>query len=522
MTTAEALDDGPLRLRCLQEADVSAAYVAWLNDPAVNRYLEVRFATHTLESTREFVRGVNASPDAILFGMFVDEGRRHIGNIKLGPVNRHHRRADIGLMIGDRREWGKGHAPAAIRLVTDYGFRVLGLAKVTAGCYGANVGSLRAFEKVGYVLEARLPGHWQTPEGPDDELLLGITPAAFAAARPEPRRFGFVRRLVVIGGGDLMLEVGQRARALGYAVDVVLAPRHAEETLPLDGRPALPAWREAGFTPAVVADLNAPGALAAATPAGADALALCFGPAWVFSAPVIAAFGAGMVNFNGIPIPHYLGGAHYTWQILNGSRQGGCFLQAITTRLDRGDILRAEIFDLPAEVTTPQDYFVANHRAGVAFLGRALEDFRADRAFAPVPFSRVDPRRLYFPRLLTKHNAYIDWAWSGADIARFCQAFDEPYLGAASFWEGQEVRLKRVALEAGEPAPMHPYVSGLVVRRHGGRIWIGTTSGLLRVEAVRDAEARDVLTRVREGQRFSTPPEVLERARTFRPVITSK
>jgi ribosomal-protein-alanine N-acetyltransferase len=171
-----------LHLRCLQDDDVTPRYVAWLNDPAVNRFLEVRFARQTIESTRDFVRAVNASRDTLLLGIFVDEGRRHVGNIKIGPVNTHHRRADIGLVVGEAGEWGKGYATEAIWMIAEHGFRAMGLQKITAGCYGDNTGSLRAFEKAGFVLEARLPQHWQAADGVQDGLLLGMTRAQFDAA----------------------------------------------------------------------------------------------------------------------------------------------------------------------------------------------------------------------------------------------------------------------------------------------------------------------------------------------------
>jgi len=43
MTTLTS-DDGQVTLRPVTLADVTPAYVAWLNDPEVNRYLETRFS----------------------------------------------------------------------------------------------------------------------------------------------------------------------------------------------------------------------------------------------------------------------------------------------------------------------------------------------------------------------------------------------------------------------------------------------------------------------------------------------
>lgn len=146
-----------LELKSLDPAALDPAYVAWLNDPDVNRYLETRFSVQTSEGVAEFVRGANASPDNYLFGIFADE--RHIGNIKLGPVDKHHRRGEVGLLIGDRAQWGRGIGCEAITLVTDFAFGVLGLHKVTAGCYALNGGSYRAFLNAGWKDAGRFVEH---------------------------------------------------------------------------------------------------------------------------------------------------------------------------------------------------------------------------------------------------------------------------------------------------------------------------------------------------------------------------
>lgn len=156
----------------LEPDDVADQYVSWLNDPLVNRYLESRFVVHTLESTRQFVRSVIDSDDSILFGIRYLPARRHVGNIKLGPIDRHHRRAELGLLIGERALWGRGIAAAAIELATRYAFDKLGLLKVTAGCYVSNLGSRRAFEKAGFVVEAVRKRHFLLDGQPEDGVLL--------------------------------------------------------------------------------------------------------------------------------------------------------------------------------------------------------------------------------------------------------------------------------------------------------------------------------------------------------------
>lgn len=153
--------------------DVSDEYVAWLSDPAVARYLESRFVNHDLASTRTFVADMLVSDRNLFLGIRSLGLGRHVGNIKLGPIDRHHGTAEIGLMIGDRAAWGKGIATQAIDRVTAIAHEELGLRKVTAGCYAGNIGSERAFLRCGFAIEGRRPAQVLCDGAPEDLILMG-------------------------------------------------------------------------------------------------------------------------------------------------------------------------------------------------------------------------------------------------------------------------------------------------------------------------------------------------------------
>ena len=175
MITDKVLTDGLINLRCLDLDDITMDYLAWLRDTRINRYLEIRHALPaTLEDLIRFVQSINQSEDSIIFGMFLSDGA-HIGNIKLGPINSLHSHAEIGLIIGDSKQWGKGYASRAIRIITEFGFTQLRLFHLTAGCYKNNQGSFRAFLKAGYQHEGTLVKHWQSDGERVDGLLLGIS-----------------------------------------------------------------------------------------------------------------------------------------------------------------------------------------------------------------------------------------------------------------------------------------------------------------------------------------------------------
>lgn len=172
--------DTTVQLFLLEPEHVEPAYVAWLNDPRVNRYLESRYAPHDLDSTRAFVQDCRADERTLMLGIRAPSmGHQHIGNIKLGPIDPRHQTGDIGILIGEPAAWGRGFARAAIARMSAIARDELGLRKLTAGCYASNVGSARAFESAGFAIEGRRPAQFLLDGQPEDLILMG-----HAFARP--------------------------------------------------------------------------------------------------------------------------------------------------------------------------------------------------------------------------------------------------------------------------------------------------------------------------------------------------
>lgn len=167
--------DERIQLRTLRETDVQPYYLQWMRDPVVGRYPEWRFYKHSLESLTSYAQDAWRDPNILFCTISLIESNRHIGNIKLN-VNPHSRTADIGILLGEKDCWGKGYATAAIGLLADYALNVLRLRKVYGGAYSSNPRAIRAFEKAGFSIEARMERHFLTAEGEVD----GVYFARFA------------------------------------------------------------------------------------------------------------------------------------------------------------------------------------------------------------------------------------------------------------------------------------------------------------------------------------------------------
>lgn len=139
-------------LRNISPEEVTIDYINWLNDPIINKYLEVRHTKVTLETQKVFIDQINKSTDTYIFGIFVG-GNRMVGTTKLGPINSNSQTGDIGILIGDSNYWQKGLATEVIQILCEAFQCAHLLQKVTAGAAESNIGSLRAFEKNGFTPE---------------------------------------------------------------------------------------------------------------------------------------------------------------------------------------------------------------------------------------------------------------------------------------------------------------------------------------------------------------------------------
>jgi RimJ/RimL family protein N-acetyltransferase len=146
-----------LVLRDITPADITPAYVAWLNNPEVNRYLEVRFQAQTPESVRDYVLARLADiRGSAHFGVYDQEGTRLVGTATLPVIRRAHGSAEVSFVIGHPEAGGRGYATEAVHALCWYAFRMDGLAKLWGGYYDGHEGSHKVFAKNGFRIEGRI------------------------------------------------------------------------------------------------------------------------------------------------------------------------------------------------------------------------------------------------------------------------------------------------------------------------------------------------------------------------------
>ena len=149
-----------LTLKPLKPADVTKAYVVALNDKAVVRLTGAKYFHWDAKKLREYAISANTPGKSLLLGIFLKDNSRHIGNVRLFNFDKNVRRAELGIMIFDKREWGKGYAGEALKAVVRYGFTILGLHRIHADYYSNNKGSAKIFKRAGFQTEGVYRDHF--------------------------------------------------------------------------------------------------------------------------------------------------------------------------------------------------------------------------------------------------------------------------------------------------------------------------------------------------------------------------
>ncbi len=154
MTATPRLETERLVLAPFSGVFLTERYVSWLNDSEVVRYSEQRHKHHTVESCRRFVDGFTGSNSHLWAVVSRDPTTGHVGNIH-ADVDAANRLADVAILIGERRVWGRGFGAEAWRAVCNWLLTTAGMRKVTAGTMSENAAMLGIMRKCGMVDDGR-------------------------------------------------------------------------------------------------------------------------------------------------------------------------------------------------------------------------------------------------------------------------------------------------------------------------------------------------------------------------------
>ncbi len=140
------------------EVDDADSSVPWLSDEEIRQYMGITSPTNKVRE-REYVERFYKDDRKIHLGIVLKEADQLIGHIGLYDISMPHRRAELGILIGDRDRWSKGYGTEAMSLMLEYGFNQLNLHRIYLFVLDFNTRAIRAYEKVGFKREAVFRDH---------------------------------------------------------------------------------------------------------------------------------------------------------------------------------------------------------------------------------------------------------------------------------------------------------------------------------------------------------------------------
>ena len=142
------LQSANIKLRPLRLSD--AKRLADLaNNEKISRNLRDGFPNpYTLADAQNFLSKFTNQDPVTFFG--IEYNGEYVGNISVVPGQDVYRKsAEIGYFIGESY-WNKGIVTTAVNLITEYGFKHLGIIRIHTGVFEYNTASMRVLEKCGY------------------------------------------------------------------------------------------------------------------------------------------------------------------------------------------------------------------------------------------------------------------------------------------------------------------------------------------------------------------------------------
>lgn len=152
------LETERLSLRPLTAPDAERLFPL-LNDPEVMAHWDIPEVDDP-DLVRVIVEGQVAEADAgkaLHWTIHTLAGEEFLGACDLSDIDRWHKRAEIGFMLG-RGAWGQGYALEAMRSVVAHA-ATMGLRRLTARTHLGNLRSDALLEKLGFEEEGLLRGH---------------------------------------------------------------------------------------------------------------------------------------------------------------------------------------------------------------------------------------------------------------------------------------------------------------------------------------------------------------------------
>lgn len=134
----------------------------WFNDEELAYYDDDEpFEPKDLDTIEKFLNnrlikcGLKDDKDIIHLGIHKKEGEL-IGYCMIAYIDKFNKKCKLGMILGEKKEWGKGYGKEVIKSLLNYCFNELEMNRVGVEIYAINERSIKIFERFGFKKEGTL------------------------------------------------------------------------------------------------------------------------------------------------------------------------------------------------------------------------------------------------------------------------------------------------------------------------------------------------------------------------------
>lgn len=153
---------------------------AWFNDEEIAFFSDDEAPLEenvSITETKEIlIRWINTPENGsiIHYAIHRIEDDAFIGFLMIAHIDRYNHRCDIGIVIGEKKEWGKGYAQEALSAAIDHCFEHLNMNRIGAEIYAFNHRSILLFSTLGFKHEGTKRNYVFKNGQYEDELMYSL------------------------------------------------------------------------------------------------------------------------------------------------------------------------------------------------------------------------------------------------------------------------------------------------------------------------------------------------------------
>ena len=146
-------------LRKLVLKDANFNYLKWMHDVNITSGIYTGIYPTSLKELKNYIRSAAQNKNELAFAICWKRSRVHIGNIKIESFDMISRTCGLGIIIGEKKYWGRGVGEEACSMMIDYAFERLNFRKITLIVFSNNPAAFRLYSKLGFKKEGVLKRH---------------------------------------------------------------------------------------------------------------------------------------------------------------------------------------------------------------------------------------------------------------------------------------------------------------------------------------------------------------------------